>query len=1215
MALLFCRIILIYIYREIIISYFDLGGYITMAREKQSMDGNTAAAHVAYAFTEVAGIYPITPSSPMADVVDQWSAAGRKNIFGNTVKVTEMQSEAGAAGTVHGSLAAGALTTTFTASQGLLLMIPNMYKIAAEQLPCVFDVSARTVATQSLNIFGDHSDVYACRQTGFAMLAETNPQEVMDLSPVAHLAAIDGKVPFINFFDGFRTSHEIQKIEKWDYEDLKEMCPMDKVEEFRAHALNPNKPAMRGSHENGDVFFQHREACNTVYDELPEVVEKYMKKVNEKLGTNYDLFNYYGAPDADRVIVAMGSINDVAEEVIDYLTAKGEKVGLVKVRLYRPWSSKALLKVLPKTAKKVAVLDRTKEPGSLGEPLYLDVATTLREAGLNDITLVGGRYGLGSKDTPPSSVFAVYKELEKDEPKNRFTIGIVDDVTNLSLPEVKPAPITSAPGTVECKFWGLGGDGTVGANKNSTKIIGDHTDKYIQAYFQYDSKKTGGITISHLRFGDNPIRSPYYINQADFVACHNPSYVVKGYKMVQDVKPGGIFMINCQWSDEELNQHMPAEAKQYIAKNNIQLYTINAIDKAIEIGMGKRTNTILQSAFFKLANVMPIDEAVEYMKAAAKKSYSKKGDAVVEMNYKAIDAGVDAVHKVEVPADWATAVDDKKPVERTGRPATVKMVNELLDPIGKMDGDSLPVSAFKDIADGQFETGASAYEKRGTAVMVPEWDPASCVQCNSCAFVCSHATIRPFILDAKEQAEAPSQIKLADSKHATDTTMKYTMSVSPLDCMGCGECVTVCPKAGEALKMVPQESQAEEQPVFDYLVANVGKKDIKPALVNTPIGSQYNQPLLEFSGSCAGCAETSYARLITQLFGEQMYISNATGCSSIWGGPAATSPYTVNKDTLKGPAWANSLFEDNAEHGFGMYLGQKVLRDQAIAKIEEMAASDKATDSFKAAAAKYLETKNDTKANTPATEALIAELEKAAADGCPTAPEVLAKKDYLAKKSVWIFGGDGWAYDIGFGGLDHVLASGENVNVMVFDTEMYSNTGGQASKASNIGEVCQFAAAGKEIGKKSLAEIAMSYGYVYVAQIALGANPAQALKAIEEAESYNGPSLIIGYAPCELHGIAKGGMNHCQDEMKKAVKAGYWNLFSFNPALKAEGKNPFTLTSKEGDGSYQDLLNNEARYTRLVKPFPERAERLFAKSEEVANERYQHLLKLVDLYK
>ena len=1186
-----------------------------MARERQSMDGNTAAAHVAYAYTEVAGIYPITPSSPMADYVDQWSAEGRKNIFGNTVTVSEMQSEAGAAGTVHGSLAAGALTTTFTASQGLLLMIPNMYKIAAEQLPCVFDVSARTVATQSLNIFGDHSDVYACRQTGFAMLAETNPQEVMDLSPVAHLAALEGKVPFINFFDGFRTSHEIQKIEKWDYEDLKEMCPMDAVEAFRAHALNPNNPAMRGSHENGDVFFQHREACNSVYDALPAVVEKYMKKINDKLGTNYDLFNYYGAPDADRVIIAMGSICDVAEEVIDYLTAKGEKVGLVKVRLYRPWSSEAILKVIPKTAKKIAVLDRTKEPGSLGEPLYLDVAATLREAGMNDVTLVGGRYGLGSKDTPPSSVFAVYTELLKDAPKNRFTIGIVDDVTNLSLPEVKPAPITSAPGTVECKFWGLGGDGTVGANKNSTKIIGDHTDKYIQAYFQYDSKKTGGITISHLRFGDKPIRSPYYINQADFVACHNPSYVVKGYKMVQDVKPGGIYMINCQWSDEELNQHMPAEAKRYIANNNIQLYTINAIDKAIEIGMGKRTNTILQSAFFKLANVMPIDQAVEYMKAAAKKSYSKKGDAVVEMNYKAIDAGVDAIHKVEVPSDWANATDEKKEVKREGRPATVKMVNELLDPNGLMDGDSLPVSAFKDIADGQFETGASAYEKRGTAVMVPEWNAESCAQCNSCAFVCSHATIRPFILSADEVNAAPSQIKLVDSKHATDTTMKYTMSVSPLDCMGCGECVTVCPKAGDALKMVPQESQAAEQPVFDYLVANVGKKEIKPALVETPIGSQYNQPLLEFSGSCAGCAETSYARLITQLFGEQMYISNATGCSSIWGGPAATSPYTVNKDSLKGPAWANSLFEDNAEHGFGMYLGQKVIRNQIIAKVEEMAASDKASESFKAAAAKYLETKNDTKANTPATDALVAELEKAAAEGCPTAPEVLAKKNYLAKKSVWIFGGDGWAYDIGFGGLDHVLASGENVNVMVFDTEMYSNTGGQASKASNIGEVCQFAAAGKEIGKKSLAEIAMSYGYVYVAQIALGANPAQALKAIKEAEAYNGPSLIIGYAPCELHGIAKGGMNHCQDEMKKAVKAGYWNLFSFNPALKAEGKNPFTLTSKEGDGTYQEFLNNEARYTRLIKPFPERAEKLFAKSEQAAKDRYEHLLKLVELYK
>ncbi|MGF0063899.1 pyruvate:ferredoxin (flavodoxin) oxidoreductase [Lachnospiraceae bacterium SGI.085] len=1185
-----------------------------MARKKQSMDGNTAAAHVAYAYTEVAGIYPITPSSPMADSVDQWAAAGQKNIFGNTVRVVEMESEAGAAGTVHGSLAAGALTTTFTASQGLLLMIPNMYKIAGEQLPCVFDVSARTVATQSLNIFGDHSDVYACRQTGFAMLCETNPQEVMDLSPVAHLAALEGKVPFINFFDGFRTSHEIQKIEKWDYEDLKEMCPMDAVEAFRAHALNPEHPAARGSHENGDVFFQHREACNTAYNALPAVVEKYMKKVNEKLGTNYDLFNYYGAPDADRVIIAMGSINDVAEEVIDYLTAKGEKVGLVKVRLYRPWSPEALLKVIPKTAKKIAVLDRTKEPGALGEPLYLDVATTLREAGMNDVVLVGGRYGLGSKDTPPSSVFAVYTELEKDEPKKRFTLGITDDVTYLSLPEVKPAPITSAPGTKECKFWGLGGDGTVGANKNSTKIIGDHTDKYIQAYFQYDSKKTGGVTISHLRFGDNPIRSPYYINQADFVACHNPAYVIQGMKMVQDVKPGGVFMINCQWSDEELDSKLNAEAKKYIADNNIQLYTINAIDKAIEIGMGKRTNTILQSAFFKLADVMPIDQAVEYMKAAAKKSYSKKGDAVVEMNYKAIDAGVDAVHKVEVPESWKNPAPDAPAKEITGRPEVVKMVKDLLEPISKMDGDSLPVSAFMGNPDGQFETGASAYEKRGTAVMVPEWNADACIQCNSCAFVCSHATIRPFLLSDDEVKAAPSNIKLADMKPKAGE-YKYTMSVSPLDCMGCGECITVCPKAADgAIKMVPQESQAAEQPVFDYLVANVGKKDIGLS-DTTPKGSQFNQPLLEFSGSCAGCAETSYARLITQLFGEQMYISNATGCSSIWGNPAATSPYTVNKDSKKGPAWSNSLFEDNAEHGLGMYVGQKYVREMAIESAKACAESDKASAELKAAFAKFEETVNDTKANTPATAALVAELEKAAAAGCPDAKAALAKKDYLSKKSVWIFGGDGWAYDIGFGGLDHVLASGENVNVMVFDTEMYSNTGGQASKASNIGEVCQFAASGKEVGKKSLAEIAMSYGYVYVAQIALGANPAQAVKAIAEAEAYNGPSLIIGYAPCELHGIAKGGMNHCQDEMKKAVNAGYWNLFSFNPELKAEGKNPFTLTSKPGDGSYQAFLNNEARYTRLIKPFPERAEKLFKESEEAAVARYDHLLKLVELYK
>ena len=1174
------------------------------------MDGNTAAAHVAYAYTDVAAIYPITPSSPMADSVDQWSAAGQENIFGNQVKVVEMESEAGAAGAVHGSLAAGALTTTFTASQGLLLMIPNMYKIAGEQLPCVFDVSARTVATQSLNIFGDHSDVYACRQTGFAMLCETNPQEVMDLSPVAHLATIEGKVPFINFFDGFRTSHEIQKIEKWDYADLKEMCNMDAVKAFREHALNPEHPAMRGSHENGDVFFQHREACNTAYNELPAIVEKYMGKINEKLGTDYDLFNYYGAADADRVIVAMGSICDVAEEVIDYLTAAGEKVGLIKVRLYRPWVSASLLKVLPKTAKKVAVLDRTKEPGALGDPLYLDVATTLREAGLNDVVLCGGRYGLGSKDTPPSSVFAIYKELEKDAPKSRFTVGIVDDVTNLSLPEVKPAPITSAEGTVECKFWGLGGDGTVGANKNSTKIIGDHTDKYIQAYFQYDSKKTGGVTISHLRFGDKPIKSPYYINQADFVACHNPSYVTKGFKMAQDVKPGGVFMINCQWSDEELAHHLNAEAKKYIADNNIQLYTINAIDKAIEIGMGKRTNTILQSAFFKLANVMPIDDAVEFMKAAAKKSYGKKGDAVVEMNYKAIDAGVDAVHKVEVPASWSNPEADPAPKELTGRPETVKMVRDLMEPISKMDGDSLPVSAFAKNPDGQFEHGAAAYEKRGTAVTVPTWDAEKCIQCNQCAFVCSHATIRPFMLDEAEVKAAPEQTKLADTKPKAGE-YKYTMSVSPLDCMGCGECITVCPVG--AIEMVPQESQADQQPVFDYLVANVGKKPGMPA-DNTVKGSQFNQPLLEFSGSCAGCAETSYARLITQLFGEHMYISNATGCSSIWGGPAATSPYTVNKDSKKGPAWANSLFEDNAEHGFGMEIGQKVLREQAIASAKKCAESDKASAELKAAFDKFEETKNDTKANTPATEALVAELEKAAAAGCPDAKDALDKKNYLAKKSVWIFGGDGWAYDIGFGGLDHVLASGENVKVMVFDTEMYSNTGGQASKASNIGEVCQFAASGKEVGKKSLAEIAMSYGYVYVAQIALGANMANAVKVIAEAEAYNGPSLIIGYAPCELHGV-KGGMNHCQDEMKKAVAAGYWNLFSYNPALKAEGKNPFTLTSKPGDGSYQDFLNNETRYSRLTRSFPDRAEKLFKASEEAAKARYEHLLRLVELYK
>ena len=1181
-----------------------------MSRKKQSMDGNQAAAHVAYAFTEVAGIYPITPSSPMADWVDNWSASGQKNIFGEKVKVIEMESEAGAAGTVHGSLASGALTTTFTASQGLLLMIPNMYKIAAEQLPCVFHVAARCVATQSLNIFGDHSDVYACRQTGCAMLAESNPQEVMDLAPVAHLAALEGKVAFINFFDGFRTSHEIQKIEAWDYADLKDMVNMDAVKAFRDHALNPEHPAMRGSHENGDVFFQHREACNSTYDALPAVVEKYINKINEKLGTNYGLFDYYGAADADRVIVAMGSICDVAEEVIDYLTKKGEKVGLIKVHLYRPWVSAKFLEKLPKTAKKVAVLDRTKEPGSLGEPLFLDVATTLREAGLNDVVLSGGRYGLGSKDTPPSSVFAVYTELSKDAPKARFTLGITDDVTNLSLPEVKPAPITSAEGTVECKFWGIGGDGTVGANKDSTKIIGDHTDKYIQAYFQYDSKKTGGITISHLRFGDKPIRSPYYINQADLVACHNQSYIIKGYKMVQDVKDGGTFLINCQWSDEELDKHLPAESKKYIADHNIKVYTVDAVDIATKIGLGKRTSTVLQSAFFKLAGVLPAEEAIKYMKEKVVAKFSKKGQDIVDMNCQAIDQGAGALHEVKIPDSWKNpAADAAKPALK-GEKKTVEMVEKLMNPIALMDGDNLPVSAFKDIADGQFQLGASAYEKRGTAVMIPAWNSETCVQCNSCAFVCSHATIRPYLLTADEASKVEGLgAKTLAVKNPKLSQYKYTLSVSPLDCMGCGECTTVCPT--KSLTMVPQESLVQNQGQWDYLVANVSKKPEVDTMPLSPMTSQYNQPLLEFSGSCAGCAETSYARLITQLFGEHMYISNATGCSSIWGGPAATAPYTINKDSKKGPAWANSLFEDNAEHGLGMYAGQKYIRDNLIEQIKEIAESDKASAELKAAFDKFIETKDNTLANSPASDALIAELEKVQ---CDCVKPILEKKAYLPKKSVWIMGGDGWAYDIGFGGLDHVLASGENINVMVFDTEMYSNTGGQASKASNIGEVCQFAAAGKEMGKKSLAEIAMSYGYVYVAQIALGANPAQALKAIQEAEAYNGPSLIIGYAPCELHGV-KGGMNHCQDEMKAAVKAGYWNLFSFNPALKAEGKNPFTLTSKEGDGSYQAFLNNETRYSALTRKFPERAKVLFDRNEQAAKAKFEHLQKLVELYK
>ena len=1207
-----------------------------MARKFKTMDGNNAAAYVSYAFTEVAGIYPITPSSPMADYVDQWAAQGQKNIFGTTVKVIEMQSEAGAAGTVHGSLNAGALTTTYTASQGLLLMIPNMYKIAGELLPAVFHVSARTVATHSLNIFGDHSDVMACRQTGFAMLAEGNVQEVMDLSPVAHLAAIKGRVPFINFFDGFRTSHEIQKVAIWDYKDLAEMVDMKSVEDFRKRALNPEHPTMRGSHENGDVFFQHREASNTYYDALPEIVEEYMDKVNAKLGTDYKLFNYYGAPDADRVIIAMGSICDVAEEVIDYLNANGQKVGLIKVRLYRPFRADKLVAAIPDTAKKIAVLDRTKEPGALGDPLYMDVITALAGAGITDKVVVGGRYGLGSKDTPPRSVFAVYDNLAQDKPKDHFTIGIVDDVTGSSLEE-KTSANTAAEGTIECKFWGLGGDGTVGANKNSIKIIGDHTDKYVQAYFQYDSKKTGGVTISHLRFGDKPIRSPYYINKADFVACHNPSYVTKDFPMVRDVKPGGVFMINCQWSDEEVAHHLSANAKRYIAENNIQLYTINAIDLAREIGMGKRTNTILQSAFFALAKVMPEAEAIQYMKDAATHSYLKKGQDIVDMNHKAIDAGATAFKKYDVPADWKNAVDEPKESKLSGPAKLVKMVESILEPVDRMDGDSLPVSAFVDHADGTFELGAAAYEKRGVAVSVPTWDSAKCIQCNQCAYVCPHATIRPFALTEEEAAKAPAAAKIVDVKAGKGKGVyKYSMAISPLDCMGCTVCANICPT--KALTMVNQEEELAQQDVFNYMVENVTvKEDVADLTVK---GSQFKKPLLEFSGSCAGCAETAYARLITQLFGDRMYVSNATGCSSIWGGPAATSPYATNAEG-HGPAWANSLFEDNAEHGLGLYLGQKSIRDRLAAKTRALIAVEWTQPALKEAAQKWLDTMDDGTANQKAAKEYVAALEQGIAtvdelaavpqmkdhaaelkakgekfcdcDACKLVKDIMDEKEYLAKKSVWIFGGDGWAYDIGFGGVDHVLASGEDVNIFVFDTEVYSNTGGQASKASNIGQVAQFAAAGKVMPKKSLAEIAMTYGYVYVAQVSMGANPNQTLKAIAEAEAYHGPSLVIGYAPCEMHSI-KGGMANCQAEMKKAVDCGYWNLFRFNPELKAQGKNPFTLDSKAPAGGYQEFLMNEARYSSLTRSFPEGAKELFALNEETAKKRDDKLTRLVKMY-
>ena len=1169
-----------------------------MTRKYKTMDGNEAAAHVSYAFTEVAAIYPITPSSPMADFVDQWSAKGQKNIFGSTVKVQEMQAESGAAGAVHGSLNAGALTTTYTASQGLLLMIPNMYKIAGELLPGVFHVTARALASHTLSIFGDHSDIMACRQTGFAMLGEGNVQEVMDLAPVAHLAAIKGRVPFLNFFDGFRTSHEIQKVAVWDYEDLKDMCDMDAVRAFRERALNPQHPTMRGSHENGDIFFQNREASNKYYDAVPEIVEEYMGKVNEKLGTDYKLFNYYGAPDADRVIVAMGSICDVAEEVIDYLTAQGEKVGLVKVRLFRPWRADKLLEAIPATCRKLAVLDRTKEPGAQGEPLYLDVVTSVANAG-RDIQVIGGRYGLGSKDTPPASVFAVYDELKRDDMKRQFTIGIVDDVTNLSLPEVA-APSTAAEGTVECKFWGLGGDGTVGANKNSIKIIGDHTDKNVQAYFQYDSKKTGGVTVSHLRFGDKQIKSPYYINKADFVACHVPAYITKHFPIVRDVKPGGVFLINCQWDFAELEHHLDAASKRYIANNDIKLYMIDAIDLAREIGMGKRTNTILQSAFFTLAKVIPQEDAIRYMKEKATASYLKKGQDIVDMNHKAIDAGATAFVKVDVPEYWKTAEDEADSKVYTGREKTVEMVKTILDPVDKMDGDSLPVSAFVSHADGTFELGASAYEKRGVSAFVPEWHADRCVQCNNCAFVCPHATLRPFALDDNEAKNAPADAKILPIKIGKGKNKYgFTMAISPLDCMGCGVCVTQC--GTHALEMVPMESRLEQQKVFDYCVGHVADKPDMFKADNVKF-SQFRQPYLEFSGSCAGCAETSYARLVTQLYGDHMMISNATGCSSIWGGPAATSPYTVNKEG-KGPSWANSLFEDNAEHGLGLYLGQKKIRDDLKAKVEAIA--DKVPE-----AAQWLETYNCGDANQAASKELISALEKLDCD-CDIRTELLEKKDYLNKKSCWIFGGDGWAYDIGFGGVDHVLASGEDVNILVFNTEVYSNTGGQASKASNIGQVAQFAAAGKEIRSKSLAEIAMTYGYVYVAQIAMGANKVQTLAAITEAEAYPGPSIIIAYSPCEMHSI-KGGMTNCQKEMDKAVKCGYWNLFRYNPSKNSE---KFTLDSKIPADGYRDFLLNEARYSRLTREFPERAESLFEANEANAKARFEHLRRLVEMYK
>ena len=1182
-----------------------------MARKMKTMDGNSAVAHVSYAFTDVAAIYPITPSSVMADLTDKFSAQGAKNLFGRQVQVTEMQSEGGASGAVHGSLAAGALTTTYTASQGLLLMIPNMYKMAGELLPGVIHVSARALTSHALSIFGDHSDIYACRQTGYAMLCSNNPQECMDLAAVAHLAAIEGRVPFLHFFDGFRTSHEIQKIEEWDYADLADMLNWDAVEAFRRRALNPEHPVTRGTAQNDDIFFQAREACNKYYDAVPEVVVKYMDKVNAKIGTDYKPFNYYGAEDAEHVIVAMGSVCDCTEEVVDYLNAAGEKVGLLKVHLYRPFVADYMLRELPKTVKTISVLDRTKEPGSIGEPLYLDVLAAINGSDFAGVKVYTGRYGLGSKDTTPGDIIAVYRNAESETPKRRFTIGIVDDVTNLSLPIVEN-PDTTPKGTHSCKFWGLGADGTVGANKNSIKIIGDNTDMYAQGYFAYDSKKSGGLTVSHLRFGKTPIKSTYYISKADFVACHNPSYVDK-YDIVDDLKEGGSFLLNCPWDTEELSERLPGKMKKILAERHINFYTIDGIKIGKEIGLGGRINTVLQSAFFKIADIIPADKAKELMKAAAKKSYMKKGQAIVDMNYAAIDRGMEDLKKVEIPADWANAVDNSVADKAEGNGALVEYVNEILKPVNAYKGNKLPVSTFMDHVDGTAPNGSAAYEKRGIAVDVPEWNPENCIQCNRCAIVCPHAVIRPVAMTADELAKAPEGTKSLPMMGLKD--LNFVMTVSTLDCTGCGACAQVCPgkKGAKALTMQPIDSQRPKQAVFDYALTLEDKPEVHEKFNFTTVkASQFKQPLLEFSGACAGCGETPYAKLVTQLFGDRMFIANATGCSSIWGASAPATPYTKNKKGY-GPAWQNSLFEDNAEFGLGMALGQKAIRNRLIEYVEGI---QKDTDSadLKTACQNYLDTVTDSTSSRPATDALIAELEKNTEDAKvgELVKKTLVDKDELAKKSMWIFGGDGWAYDIGFGGLDHVIASGENVNILVFDTEVYSNTGGQASKATPVGSVAQFAAAGKAVKKKDLAAIAMSYGYVYVAQCAMGADNNQVLKAMVEAESYNGPSLVICYAPCINHGI-KGGMGIAQLEEKKAVEAGYWNIFRYDPRLADEGKNPFMLDGKAPSASYRDFIMGEVRYNSLTRSFPERAEKLFEKAEKVAADKYAHLEKLASL--